>query len=172
MDKCKNCGQEIKFLQKLFSRKCIKCNSTIHFKCSCIVLNNDQYKKDKISYIKPLCESCAEIESNKFGENRYCNTCGADITTSRNQINCDICKKIGHIDCLNDFSSKLDLKWLYPYLHTKTKQNAVCLDCFNELNSKIIDVKHRFNYEWVKGTRYEDIKGYKIIKEFTTVPLK
>lgn len=166
---CRTCNNKINLFEKIFAKKCKCCNHTIHKSCSINSLDYNKYKEGLIEYIEPVCSSCAEEISLKYGDKRYCPTCGIDITVSKNQINCEVCNQIGHLDCFKIFAEKVDPLFIYPHLHKYKSHLYLCSKCYRELENKVNDIKSKAIENWYGGTRYEYLKGFKTIKNIGRV---
>lgn len=166
---CHTCNNKINLFEKIFAKKCKDCDNTIHKKCSFIALDYNKYQEGIIEYIEPLCSSCADKNSVKYGTKRYCPTCGVDITVSKNQIKCEVCNQIGHLECFKIFAEKVDPSFIYPHLHPFNSHSYLCSKCYRELENKVSDIKSKAVENWYGGTRYEYLRGFKTIKNIGIV---
>jgi hypothetical protein len=171
---CNTCKKNVNILSKIFSKTCKQCGNIIHNNCACISLDYNKYKNGIINFLETLCKPCAERNSEKFGVDRYCSTCGTDITISKNQVNCVACGTIGHNVCFRSFAAKAFpmQQMIYPHLHKFFDCAYLCSGCYHQIKEQANSIENKLKNEWVGGTRYEYIKGYKIIKIIGRVECK
>ena len=152
---------------------CKTCGISIYENGSFSSLEYTKYKEGIINYLYPVCQHCYEDNLLKFHENICCcPACGKDISESKSLVHCDICGIIGHYGCFHILAADAGTKWLYPHLHNSSSHESICNKCADQINSKAQTIKQKFDTEWVGGSRYENIKGFKIIKTLGKVECK
>jgi len=161
---CKVCEKKISLFARIFAKKCNDCNVLIHKKCALSILDFDSYSQGIIFRIEPLCDRCITLYSAKFGDEKFCSTCGVDFTISNSQAKCNSCGQIGHAACYEIFSKKIDVKWIYPHLYPNESHTHFCASCFRTLEEKMKEVRFKAENEWVGGVRSGHMGGHRIIK--------
>ena len=159
---CKSCKRRINLFSRITAVRCTNCGADIHSSCKHEGLEYQSFAQKIIKHYHSWCRECAETNSQRFREQRYC-SCNADITISQHQAKCHICGAIGHSDCYRNNSIELhrEEQSVTPGPEEEVSAIRYCFACKEVLKKAHLYIMSLYS-TWIDGTKFETIKGYVI----------
>jgi len=163
---CNVCNKKINLLSRVISKECKNCGNECHGSCVITALEYDSYKAGEISH-NLYCLKCADKNSQKFAQKRYCEICGKDISISSTKVAiCSICKGIFCYSCMkktvipdnilinHDFSKYLVCTKDYNDIQDYIRDNEI-------LQLSLIGYKEGYDSGYQRGHNDGHNDGYK-----------